>query len=85
MEGSKTYIKIPGDRIGALVGPEGTVKNVIERKLSVDLEVDSENGTVQITLPANSRGPNGSLQSQRGGNCNRQRLRARARFQAARR
>lgn len=57
MEGSKAYVKIPGDRIGALVGPDGTVKNVIERKLSVRLEVDSETGTVQITIPATAKDP----------------------------
>jgi ribosomal RNA assembly protein len=57
VEGSKTYIKIPGDRIGALVGPDGTVKKVIERKLSVDLQVDSENGTVQITLQPTAEDP----------------------------
>jgi len=57
VEGSKTYIKIPGDRIGALVGLDGTVKKVIERKLSVDMEVDSESGTVQITMPADSKDP----------------------------
>lgn len=57
MEGSKAYVKIPGDRIGALVGPEGKVKAAIERKLSVGLEVDSENGTVQITLPPNAEDP----------------------------
>ncbi|MDX1813709.1 MAG: KH domain-containing protein [Candidatus Bathyarchaeia archaeon] len=57
MEGSKAYVKIPGDRIGALVGPDGTVKNVIERKLSVRLEVDSETGTVQITVPATAKDP----------------------------
>ena len=37
MEGTKSYIKIPGDRIGALVGPDGSVKSVIERKLSVNI------------------------------------------------
>lgn len=57
MDGSKSYVKIPGNRIGALVGPDGTVKNVIERKLGVKLDVDSENGTVQITLPAGSEDP----------------------------
>lgn len=57
MEGNKTYIKIPGDRIGALVGPDGTVKNVIEKKLTVDLQVDSESGTVQITVPPAARDP----------------------------
>jgi ribosomal RNA assembly protein len=57
VEGNKTYIKIPGDRIGALVGPDGTVKNVIERRLSVDLQVDSETGTVQITVPPAAEDP----------------------------
>jgi ribosomal RNA assembly protein len=50
VEGTKLYIKIPGDRIGALVGPEGSVKANIEKKLSVGLKVDSQSGDVQITL-----------------------------------
>jgi ribosomal RNA assembly protein len=57
VEGTKAYVKIPGDRIGALVGPDGSVKAVIEKKLSVDLQVDSQNGTVQITLPAAAEDP----------------------------
>ena len=57
MDGSKAYIKIPGDRIGALVGPDGTVKSVIERKLSVSLEVDSKTGTVEIIIPTTSEDP----------------------------
>jgi ribosomal RNA assembly protein len=57
VEGNKSYVKIPGDRIGALVGPNGTVKSIIERKLSVVLEIDSEDGSVQITLPSNTEDP----------------------------
>ena len=57
MEGSKAYIKIPRDRIGALVGPDGSVKAVIERKLSVSLQVESETGAVQITLPSTAEDP----------------------------
>ena len=57
MKGSKTYIKIPKDRIGALVGPDGKVKKVIERKLSIDLQIDSETGTIQITLPLEPEDP----------------------------
>ncbi|MEJ2126460.1 MAG: KH domain-containing protein [Candidatus Bathyarchaeota archaeon] len=57
MDGSKSYVKIPGNRIGALVGPDGTVKTIIERKLGVQLDVDSENGTVQITLPVTAEDP----------------------------
>lgn len=50
MEGTKLYIKIPGERIGALVGPDGHVKAAIEKKLSVSLKVDSQSGDVQIIL-----------------------------------
>ena len=57
MEGSKAYIKIPRDRIGALVGPDGSVKAIIERKLSVDLQVESETGAIQITLPLTAEDP----------------------------
>ena len=57
MEGTKTYVRIPADRIGALVGPDGTVKSVIERKLNVGLAVDSETGTVQIILPIDVEDP----------------------------
>ena len=57
MEGSKSYVKIPGDRIGALVGPNGTVKAIIERKLSIDLNVDSKDGSVQITLLQSAEDP----------------------------
>ena len=57
MEGSKSYVKIPGDRIGALLGPNGTVKAIIERKLSIDLNVDSKDGSVQITLPQSAEDP----------------------------
>jgi ribosomal RNA assembly protein len=57
VEGTKLYIKIPGERIGALVGPEGHVKAAIEKKLSVGLHVDSESGEVQITLSPSAEDP----------------------------
>ena len=57
MEGSKTFIKIPRDRIGALVGPEGKVKSIIERKLLVSLNINSETGSVQITLSKKAQDP----------------------------
>ena len=57
MEGTKSYVKIPGDRIGALVGPDGAVKSVIERKLRVTLDVGSEDGSIEITLPASAEDP----------------------------
>ena len=57
MEGSKAYLKIPRDRVGALVGPDGSVKAVIERRLSVGLQVESETGAVQITLLSTAEDP----------------------------
>ena len=46
----KTYVKIPLDRVGVLIGPEGKAKVRIERSLGVDLEFESEAGNVTITL-----------------------------------
>lgn len=46
----KTYVKIPLDRVGVLIGPEGKAKARIERSLGVDLEIESEAGNVTITL-----------------------------------
>jgi ribosomal RNA assembly protein len=47
---ASTFVKIPQERIGALIGPEGQVKSTIEKKLSVELQVESETGGVTITL-----------------------------------
>lgn len=57
MEGTKLYIKIPLERIGALLGPDGKVKAAIEKRLSVGLKVDSQSGDVQITLSPTADDP----------------------------
>jgi len=36
------YVKVPQDRVGALVGREGSTKKRIEEKLEVELEIDQE-------------------------------------------
>lgn len=46
----KTFIRIPKDRVGALIGPSGKTKRRIETTYKVDLEIDSDAGNVQITL-----------------------------------
>jgi len=51
------FVKVPMDRIGALVGPEGFVKESIEKKFSVELQIDSGTGDVTITLRANVNDP----------------------------
>jgi ribosomal RNA assembly protein len=42
-------LKIPLERVGALVGKEGTVKNEIERRCNVALDIDGSTGDVQIS------------------------------------
>ncbi len=52
-----TFVKIPKNRIGALIGPNASTKELIEKKLGVQLEVDSEGGDVAITLSPNTSDP----------------------------
>jgi ribosomal RNA assembly protein len=43
-----THIKIPKDRVGAIIGPNGSIKQLIESKSSAELDIDSENGVVEV-------------------------------------
>ncbi|HOM96298.1 MAG TPA: KH domain-containing protein [Methanofastidiosum sp.] len=45
---SEEFVKIPQDRLGVLIGKDGEVKRLIEKKLSIKLEIDSEEGLVNI-------------------------------------
>ena len=42
------HIKVPQDRIGAIIGVEGKVKETLEKKSGAHIDVDSESGTVLI-------------------------------------
>ena len=42
------FLKIPKDRIGAMIGPAGKVKREIEKKTGMALDIDSETGEVTI-------------------------------------
>lgn len=42
------YVKIPKDRIGALIGPNGETKKKIEERSGIPLEVDSKENEVAI-------------------------------------
>lgn len=57
MEKASTFVKVPLDRIGALVGPDGRVKASIEKKLSVGLKIDSQTGDIEITLMPTAQDP----------------------------
>ncbi|HII03449.1 MAG TPA: RNA-binding protein, partial [Candidatus Nitrosotenuis sp.] len=41
-------VRIPVDRVGALIGKSGKVKTQIEKTCFVKLEIDSESGEVEI-------------------------------------
>ena len=51
----KTYLKIPRDRVGVLIGPKGKAKRRIESYFGVTIEVESESGSVEITLNPGNR------------------------------
>jgi len=52
-----TFVKVPRERIGALIGPDGRVKENVEKQLSVELQIDSQTGNVTITLNPNVADP----------------------------
>jgi ribosomal RNA assembly protein len=56
MSGPDTFVRIPRERVGILIGPEGKTKTEIENRLGVKLDVDSE-GSVTIILTENARDP----------------------------
>jgi len=57
MARANSFLKIPRERIGVLVGPDGKTKKHVEEKLNVELQIDSEAGDVTITLAENAEDP----------------------------
>ncbi len=57
MERPNTFVKIPRERIGALIGPDGRVKETVEKKLSVELQIESESGGITIVLMPTAADP----------------------------
>ncbi len=57
MSRPSTFVRIPKDRIGALVGPKGSVKERIEKQLKLEVNVDSQTGDVTLTLAADAEDP----------------------------
>ena len=52
-----TFLRIPAERVGVLIGPEGVTKKNIEERLLVKLEVNSETGDVAIALSEKATDP----------------------------
>jgi len=51
------FVRIPKERVGVLVGPDGEVKRQIEEKLKVQLQIESEAGGVTILLSETAQDP----------------------------
>jgi ribosomal RNA assembly protein len=51
------FVRIPKERVGVLVGPDGKVKQRIEDKFMVKLEIESESGGVTVMLSEKARDP----------------------------
>ena len=56
MAGLDMFVRIPKERVGILIGPEGKVKQYIEEKLQVKLDVDSD-GNAAIVLSEKATDP----------------------------
>jgi len=56
MPGPDMFVRIPKERVGVLIGPDGRIKKYIEDKLEVTLEIDTE-GSVTIILSEKAQDP----------------------------
>jgi ribosomal RNA assembly protein len=57
MARASTFLRIPQERVGVLIGPEGETKKRIEEKLSVELQIDSEAGGVTLMMAEKAEDP----------------------------
>lgn len=57
MPRANTFVRIPKERVGVVIGPDGTTKKNIEEKLQVELEIDSDAGDVNITVSEKATDP----------------------------
>lgn len=48
------YLRVPGERIGALLGRNGDIKRRIEEETGVAIRIDSEDGDVEVDGSASS-------------------------------
>jgi ribosomal RNA assembly protein len=57
MSKPSAFVRVPKERVGVLVGPDGKVKQNIEEKLMVELQIESESGGVTIVLSERTNDP----------------------------
>ena len=51
------FVRIPKERVGVLIGPEGKVKSYVEERLNVELQIESDEGNVTILLAEKTTDP----------------------------
>jgi ribosomal RNA assembly protein len=57
MSNLNSFIRIPKERIGILVGPEGKTKTYIEERMKIKINIDSEDGGITINLTKDQNDP----------------------------
>jgi ribosomal RNA assembly protein len=57
MARASSFVRIPKERVGVLVGPDGRVKQNIQDRLSVELQIESDGGGINIMLSENAKDP----------------------------
>jgi len=50
-------VRVPADRVGAIIGKEGSTKRVLEEDLGVQLDIDSREGVVTVRSQGSSTDP----------------------------
>jgi len=60
---SSLHVRIPMERVGVLIGPNGSVKREIEESLGVRLAIDSRTGDVEIELAEGNPDPSSLLRA----------------------
>ena len=51
----KTFIRIPSDRIGVLIGADGKTRRRIESAFGVKITIESESGSVEVKVNQDQR------------------------------
>jgi len=60
---ARIYVKIPLERVGALIGEKGSVKKDIEKATGTTLTIESESGSVLIELEKDAPDPSALLKA----------------------
>ncbi|MCJ7766794.1 KH domain-containing protein [Candidatus Bathyarchaeota archaeon] len=57
MPRANTFISVPRERVGVIIGPDGVTKKNIEKKLFGELHIDGDSGDITITMSEKATDP----------------------------